>query len=160
MTMEVRFQELLSNLDAACREGQHRAYLQLLDEGYVRVSASERDALRAIFRANGELDHQVAKQTSRVAELAHDAGEVEASVRVCMLGISLRHRYDSRDISVLLGDLWRWLESKGVDPAPLFHEIAEVSSSERTHVYCGSVQEMICYVAEHQTLQVRDTEPE
>ena len=48
--MEVRYRELLSRLDAACREGQYRAFLLMLDEAYVRVSASERDAFRAIFR--------------------------------------------------------------------------------------------------------------
>jgi hypothetical protein len=100
-----RFQNCHHDLGVSSRGGgaaaevssalTHRAYLQLLKEGYVRVSASERDSLRAIFRANGELDHRVAERTWRLAELAHDAGEVEASVRLCMSGISLMHRYDS-----------------------------------------------------------------
>ena len=48
--MEVRFRELLSRLDAACGEGQYRTFLELLDKAYVRVSATERDAFRALFR--------------------------------------------------------------------------------------------------------------
>jgi hypothetical protein len=96
----------------------------------------------------------------RVAELAEKACDLEASTRVRLLSISLRHHYDSRDILTLSAAIWRWAESNGLDAAPLFHEVAEVSSSERTHVYCESVQEMICNVAEHQTLQGHDTEPE
>jgi hypothetical protein len=79
--MEDRFRALLSRLDAACREGQYRTVLELLDQAYVRASASERDAFLALLRAEERLDCQVAQQMQRVADQAEKAGEFEASLR-------------------------------------------------------------------------------
>lgn len=146
--MEDRFRELLSRLDAACGAGQHRTFLELLDQAYVRGSASERDAFRALFRADERLDYQVAELLQRVAEQAAKAGEFEASLRAQLLQTSLGYHYDSRDVLMGLADMWRWAESKGLDPAPSFQEIGEVSSSEQTHAIGGSAQGMIRRVAE------------
>jgi hypothetical protein len=146
--VEVRFRELLSRLDVACGEGQYRTFLELLDKAYVRVSTTERDAFRNLFRADERLDRQVAEQLQRIAEQAEKAGEFEACLRARLLWISLLHHYDSRDALMGLAEIWQWAERKGLDPAPLFQEIGEVSSSEITHLIGGSAQGMIYCVAE------------
>src|SRR5262245_420419 len=107
MAMEDRVRELLSRLDAACGAGQHRTFLELLEKAYVRGSASERDAFRALFRADERLDYQVAEQLRRVAQQAEKAGEFEASLRARLLGISVGYHYDSRDVLLLLAAMWR-----------------------------------------------------
>jgi hypothetical protein len=148
IALQDRFRELLSRLDAACAEGQHQAFLELLDQAYVRVPASERDAFRALFGADHELNHQICGQLSRVAEQAAKAGEVEASLRARLLWVSLGDHADGRDVLTYLADTWLWAERKGLDPAPSFQDIGEVSSTEITHVSGGSTQRMIRRVAE------------
>jgi hypothetical protein len=146
--MEDRFRQLLFRLDAAHRAGRHRTFLELLDEAYVRASASERDAVRALFRADEQLDRQIFEQLQGVAEQAEKAGEFEASLRAQLLEFSLTYHYDSRDALMSLAEMWQWAQSKGLDPAPLFREIGDVSSPEATHLIGGSAQGMIFRVAE------------
>jgi hypothetical protein len=144
--MEGPFRDLLSDLDVACRAGDFRAYLQLLETSYVSAPPPEREALRALFRYDGQLDAQLSQQLRAASEQAGEARDYTTSLRAYLLRVSLTHRYDSRDTSLALKGSWLWSVANGLDPAPHFREIAAISSSEVTHLYCGSAQEMMLHV--------------
>jgi uncharacterized protein (TIGR03067 family) len=66
------------------------------------------------------------------------------SLRSALLAVSLTDGFDDSRVTLLrLADLWRGMEAKGVDPAPHYQEIGELSSDEEVHVIGGPTKGMI-----------------
>jgi hypothetical protein len=133
--MESHFLKLLERLDAAFKEGPPSAYLKLLAEDYIRVVPSDREALRA----DRNVVARIADQLARIEWQARKDGDFRVRLRACLLRVSLTDRgCDWRDALLDLRSIWRLAEARGIDPAPFYLEIADVSSAERTHRFAGS----------------------
>lgn len=94
---------------------------------------------------------------AEVARRADSEGQPVRYLRAALLAVSLTDGFpDSRDTLMWLADLWREMQAHGVDPAPHYQQIGEISSDEPLHMIGGPTSLMILSMLdEHRRDQLR-----
>ena len=121
---------------------------------YSEADAEVRDAIRKAVASNenvrGSLLYNTTSEVGpggflvETARRAHEAGDYLSYLRRALLAISMTDGFDdSRDTLMWLAEQWREAEAQSVDPAPLYEEIGNISSTEPIHMIGGPTAGMI-----------------
>lgn len=120
-------------------------YFDEMESNYLAADAAGRAAYRRAMAANPKTaEALLGSYLEEVKKRAEATGEPTKCVRAALLAISLTDGFgDSRDTLLWLPRLWQYAEENGIDPAPHFREIGEISSPEVVHVIGGPARDMI-----------------
>jgi hypothetical protein len=111
--------------------GELTAFLDEHFELYYTATPEECQKIRESFAINREFEDFLLSYAQNIANRIHSADDVVLLKRG-LVALSLENSgRDFRDTLITLADLYVSAESVGIDPKPLFIEVAEISSKER-----------------------------
>ena len=118
-------------------ESPEEELYDLLDELgdiYLRSETKQRNEIRRIVAANREVLGELGNYTARGTNLLKSTGEARW-LYLGLIAASIEDlQVDYRDTLVLLGDLLLAAKQVGIDPLPVFQEIASLSNPDVTAV--------------------------